>query len=44
MDSRHVSDYEIELSIDAEVAIRDLGDAQRFVERVEQFLRQEGWL
>ena len=44
MDNRHVSDYEIEVPIAAEVATRDSNDALRFVERVEQFLRQEGWL
>jgi uncharacterized protein (UPF0332 family) len=44
MDDRNVSDYEIDLPIDASVATRDLDDARRFVARVEQFLRQEGWL
>ena len=44
MDNRRVSDYEIEIPIDAEVAKRDLSDAQRFVERVVQYLQQEGWL
>jgi uncharacterized protein (UPF0332 family) len=44
MDDRNVSDYEIDLPIDVSVATRDLDDARRFVTRVEQFLRQEGWL
>jgi uncharacterized protein (UPF0332 family) len=44
MDNRRVSDYEIEIPVDAEAAEKDLSDAQRFVERVEQLLRQEGWL
>jgi uncharacterized protein (UPF0332 family) len=44
MDDRNVSDYEIDLPIDAQVATRDLDDARRFVARVEQLLRQEGWL
>ena len=44
MDNRRVTDYEIELPIDAGVAERDLEDARRFLERAEQFLRQEGWL
>jgi len=44
MDNRHVGDYEIQLVIEAQVAQDDLRDAQRFVERVEQFLRREGWL
>jgi uncharacterized protein (UPF0332 family) len=44
MDNRRVSDYEIEIPVDAEAAEKDLSDAQRFVERVEQLLQQEGWL
>ena len=44
MDNRHVSDYEIQVPVEAEAAERDLRDARRFVERVEQFLRQEDWL
>jgi len=44
MDNRHVSDYKIEVPVEAEVAEGDLRDARRFVERVEQFLRQEDWL
>jgi hypothetical protein len=34
----------IELPMEAGVAEKDLGDARRFVERAEQYLRQEGWL
>ncbi len=44
MDNRRVSDYEIEIPVDSETAEKDLSDAQRFVERVEQLLQQEGWL
>ena len=44
MENRHVSDYEIEVPVERQVAARALGDAQRFVERIEQFFRQEGWL
>ena len=44
MDNRHVSDYEIGLPIDADVAQRDVEDARRFVGRAERYLRQEGWL
>jgi uncharacterized protein (UPF0332 family) len=44
MDNRRVSDYEIEIPVDAEAAEKDLSDAQRFVEQVEQLLQQEGWL
>lgn len=44
MDNRQVSDYDVEIEIEAEVAEIDLGDARRFVERVEHFLEVEGWL
>lgn len=44
MENRHVSDYEIELPVEPQVAEDDLRDAQHFVERVEQHLQQEGWL
>jgi uncharacterized protein (UPF0332 family) len=44
MENRHVSDYEIELPVEPQVAEDDLRDAQRFVERVEQHLREERWL
>jgi uncharacterized protein (UPF0332 family) len=44
MDNRHVSDYEIQLPIDAQAAEDDLHDARRFVERIEQLLQHEGWL
>ena len=44
MDDRNVSDYEINLAIDAQTAAKDLEDARRFVARVEQLLRQDGWL
>jgi uncharacterized protein (UPF0332 family) len=44
MDNRHVSDYEIQLPIDAQGAEDDLHDARRFVERIEQLLQHEGWL
>jgi len=44
MDDRRASDYELEIPVEAEVAQRDLSDARRFVERIEQLLRQEGRL
>jgi uncharacterized protein (UPF0332 family) len=44
MENRHVSDYEIEVPVERQVAARALDDAQRFVERVEQFFQQEGSL
>ncbi len=44
MEDRHASDYEIGLSIDEAGARSDVKDAQRFVERAETYLREEGWL
>lgn len=44
MDDRRASDYELEIPVEAEVAQRDLSDAERFVERIEQLVQQEGWL
>ena len=44
MENRHVSDYEIEVPAERQVAARALDDAQRFVERIEQFFQQVGWL
>lgn len=44
MDDRRASDYELEIPVEPETATRDLSDARRFVERVDEFLRQEGWL
>jgi uncharacterized protein (UPF0332 family) len=43
MANRHVSDYEIQLTIEPNVAHDDLRRAQRFVERVKRHLQQEGW-
>jgi uncharacterized protein (UPF0332 family) len=44
MGNRHVSDYEVELPIDSQVATSDLRDAQHFVARVERHLQEKGWL
>ena len=44
MDHRHAGDYELELSLEDEQARTDLNDAERFVQRIEQWLTQEGWL
>lgn len=44
MDHRNVSDYEVELLIENQQAYADLHDARRFIQRVEQWLKQEGWL
>lgn len=43
MDDRHTSDYEVEIPIEEAVATRDLAEARLFVERIERYLRQEGW-
>jgi uncharacterized protein (UPF0332 family) len=44
LDHRHVGDYELELAIEEEQARSDLDDANRFVQRVEEWLKQEGLL
>ena len=44
MDHRNVSDYEVELLIENQQAYADLHDARRFIQRAEQWLKQEGWL
>jgi uncharacterized protein (UPF0332 family) len=45
MDDRHKADYEIiESTVDPARAQTDLKDAQRFVKRIERYLKQEGWL
>ena len=45
MDDRHKADYDIiESTVDPTRAQTDLEDAQRFVERVEHYLKQERWL
>ena len=45
MDDRHKADYDIiESTMDPAQAQTDLEDAQRFVRRLERYLKQEGWL
>jgi uncharacterized protein (UPF0332 family) len=44
MDDRHIGDYEITTRITAGDAARDLEDARRFVDRVEEHLMEGGWL
>jgi len=44
MDDRHVSDYDMDTSIEPERAARDIESARKFVARIETYLRQEGWL
>ena len=43
-DDRQVSDYDVEAFIEPARARTDLEDARRFVQRVERFLDEEGWL
>ena len=44
MDDRHVSDYDVEAFIELERAKTDMEDARRFVQRIERFLQEGGWL
>lgn len=44
MDDRHVTDYDVEAFIEPERARTDVEDARGFVQRVERFLQEEGWL
>jgi uncharacterized protein (UPF0332 family) len=44
MDDRHISDYEVTATINDAQAHTDLADAERFVVRIQEWLRQEGVL
>lgn len=44
MDDRHVSDYDMDTSVEPERAASDVESARTFVARIETYLRQEGWL
>jgi hypothetical protein len=44
MDHRHQGDYDLVTSFDERQIQEDLDDAGRFVERIQQWLVQEGWL
>jgi len=44
MDDRETGDYDVEMPIEAERAQTDFEDAQRFVGRIEHWLRAGGWL
>lgn len=44
MDDRHVSDYDMDTSIEPERAASDVESARAFVARIETYLVQEGWL
>ena len=44
MDDRHSGDYDVESAIELERVQTDLADARRFVDRVERYLQEEGWL
>lgn len=44
MDRRHAGDYGLDMMIGIEQAEADLRDAARFVERIAEWLSDEGWL
>jgi len=44
MDDRHISDHDVEAVIEPDRARTDLDDARRFVDRIERYLKEEGWL
>jgi uncharacterized protein (UPF0332 family) len=44
MDDRHVSDYDMDGTIEPERAESDVQEARRFVARIKDFMRQDGWL
>ena len=44
MEDRHVSDYDVETLIEPDRARTDLDDAHRFVDWIEQHLREGDWL
>lgn len=39
-----MGDYEVELLIEDQQAHSDMYDATRLVQRIERWLKQEGWL
>lgn len=44
LDNRQRSDYDLEMQFDKEQAEKDIEDARRFVDMVEQWLKQKNWL
>lgn len=44
MDDRQIGDYEIDETIERARAQTDVNDAHRFVDRIETYLQEEGWL
>jgi uncharacterized protein (UPF0332 family) len=44
MDDRHISDYDMDTVVEPERVETDVKEARQFVERIETFLKQEGWL
>ena len=44
LDHRHISDYDMVLSIEDEQAHADIDDAEKFVNRIEEWLKMGGWL
>ncbi len=44
MSDRHISDYNMDMVIEAQRAEAAIQDARQFVERIETYLRREKWL
>jgi len=44
MDDRNIGDYDVEVPIEPKRAQADLEDARCFVQRIERYLHEEGWL
>ncbi|NUM45435.1 MAG: HEPN domain-containing protein [Anaerolineales bacterium] len=44
MGNRHTSDYELESSINKEIARADLADAENFVTEITRWLKKDGWI
>ncbi len=44
LDHRHISDYDMVLSIEDEQAHADIEDAEKFVNRIQVWLKMEAWL
>ena len=44
MDDRHISDYDVQTTIELDRARTDLEDAHRFVDRIERSLKEGDWL
>ncbi len=43
-DDRHISDYDINISVDVDQVVADVSGAIRFVDRMDEFLKEGGWI